>query len=860
MLSLQGVSRRYRVSKRREKEVLSSVSLTFPDRGLFVIFGPSGSGKTTLLRLIGLLDEPSEGSILLNGMPTSELSPSEKDAIRNETIGSIFQDYNLISHLSVKENVLLPLSIKKGMSAQEKEDLALERLDRFGLSEVADSLPKEISGGEAQRAAFVRATILDQKIILADEPTASVDEENSTLILDTLKEASKTSLVLLVTHNLQAANAYGDAIIHLEKGKVVSTPPALEAGEEVVTSIEKKRFSFGSLLTLPWKRVKRNLGHYALLSLTTILSFLAISLCLGMQWGGGRFVADFEEKMLASLPISIDTYYLDYANVFLFGDGGATRPDDGFVHSRDDGSPSYHVNQLTEDYLNYVLSIAPQGSVSYSHGNTFQILAENGHGTIGVYPSSSGNATDEFYQSISSETSCFLPTSVDETLLLKNYELVTGHYPSNGHEAYLILDNHDAVANNVLDALGGNGNPLSYQEILSRTFTVLSNDEYYVESVSDVVVSGHFLKAEDALKNEGLKAEGALALLEEAYNHYQKQEVEQSKACCSELEKYFDEAETNHTLSYFVPTISQTELASYQSSADVGEKLHISGIYRPRRDGLSGTLVPGVYFTDALRQTMSEKNRRSALCEEVRYHLTYENTHSPICFPEAYSILNNAEKTTKERSDVFTSLYSYFSSRRQLGAESYLQSVIIRASSLNESKVIREKLDAYNQGKPAAEKVYYTDSASSLNAMIDTYYSLVSSVLTAVFVVVGVTNMLIVFLLTQLEVEKRKKEIAVYRAIGSSKAYTCGLFVFEQAWVGLLSTGISLLLAYASLPLLNRFIESSIRSFYVPAFAHLPLWLAAIILLAGILSAVISAFFPSLFAASKPPSDHLKDS
>jgi putative ABC transport system ATP-binding protein len=194
-------------------------------RGEFIsIIGPSGSGKTTLLNLMGALDRPTSGKVLIDGVDISKLSNSELAGIRNKKIGFVFQDFNLISRMSTAENVELPLLIE-GVPKDARKRRSIALLERFGLGLKADRNVNKLSGGERQRVAVARALANDPAMILADEPTGNLDSKNTEVMMDFIKgmneEFGKT--VVMITHNPEVARraertlAIRDGIIESEE-------------------------------------------------------------------------------------------------------------------------------------------------------------------------------------------------------------------------------------------------------------------------------------------------------------------------------------------------------------------------------------------------------------------------------------------------------------------------------------------------------------------------------------------------------------------------------------------------------------------------------------------------------------------
>lgn len=199
---------------------LDTVSLSLPAGSYTAVMGPSGSGKSTLLNLIGALDTPTTGSVVVDGTTVSTLSEAERAELRGTTIGFIFQTFNLMPRLTAIENVALPLSFM-GVSRGERRDQAASLLADVGLGDRLEHLPRELSGGQQQRVAIARALVADPSIILADEPTGNVDTETGAEIMELLQTANDNgNTILLVTHSRRIAE-HADRIIHLQDGDII---------------------------------------------------------------------------------------------------------------------------------------------------------------------------------------------------------------------------------------------------------------------------------------------------------------------------------------------------------------------------------------------------------------------------------------------------------------------------------------------------------------------------------------------------------------------------------------------------------------------------------------------------------------
>lgn len=202
-------------------EALKGVSLEFRQSEFISVLGPSGCGKTTLLNIIGGLDRYDSGDLLINGTTTKEFEDNDWDAYRNHSIGFVFQNYNLISHQTVFQNIEIAMTLS-GVPVAERKRRVKEVLAAVHLEDQIKKKPNQLSGGQMQRVAIARALVNNPDIILADEPTGALDSHTSVQIMEILSEISKTRLVIMVTHNAEMADTYSNRVINLLDGEVQS--------------------------------------------------------------------------------------------------------------------------------------------------------------------------------------------------------------------------------------------------------------------------------------------------------------------------------------------------------------------------------------------------------------------------------------------------------------------------------------------------------------------------------------------------------------------------------------------------------------------------------------------------------------
>lgn len=226
MIKIENLSRVYRTS---EIETLALENINFEVKeGEFVaIMGPSGCGKSTLLNILGLLDNPTSGSYRLMGKEVAQLKEKDRTRFRKGKIGFVFQSFNLIDELNVKENVELPLTYMSGISAKERGRMADEILARMNLSHRSRHFPLQLSGGQQQRVAIARAVVTNPKLILADEPTGNLDSNNGKEVMELLRELNRRgTTVIMVTHSENDAS-YARRIVRLFDGHIVASSPIM---------------------------------------------------------------------------------------------------------------------------------------------------------------------------------------------------------------------------------------------------------------------------------------------------------------------------------------------------------------------------------------------------------------------------------------------------------------------------------------------------------------------------------------------------------------------------------------------------------------------------------------------------------
>lgn len=219
MIEIKNIVKTYHPKKGDKVVALSDVSVKFPETGLVFILGKSGSGKSTLLNVLGGLDTADSGEIIIKGKSSKDFSQSDFDSYRNTYLGFVFQEYNILEDFNVGANVALALKLQGRKATDEEINEILEEVDLAGFGK---RKPNELSGGQKQRVAIARALVKNPEIIMADEPTGALDSNTGIQVFDTLKKLSENKLVLVVSHDRDFAEKYGDRVIELKDGKIIS--------------------------------------------------------------------------------------------------------------------------------------------------------------------------------------------------------------------------------------------------------------------------------------------------------------------------------------------------------------------------------------------------------------------------------------------------------------------------------------------------------------------------------------------------------------------------------------------------------------------------------------------------------------
>lgn len=497
MLQLKNISKSYTTGDFTQI-ALDNISLNFRKSEFVAILGQSGSGKTTCLNIVGGLDHYDSGDLVINDRSTKNFKDSDWDAYRNNSVGFIFQSYNLINHLSIMDNVELGMTLS-GVSSEEKHRKALEVLERVGLKDHVHKRPNQLSGGQMQRVAIARALANDPDIILADEPTGALDTQTSAQIMDLIKEIADDKLVIMVTHNPELAEEYADRIVNFQDGVIVGdSNPYDVLSEESGYSLKKTSMNFFTALKLSGRNISTKKWRTLLTAFASSIGIVGIALILSLSSGFQIQIDKFQEDALSEFPIIISQSAMKTDHESLKEMRGELREQKELVDSdkvypyNPAESETVHKNNITAEYIEYLNKMDPEilNSIGYTRLTGMNILRHDGEKAFPVSLSISNSTAGSSSQQMgdmSSMSSAGL-SSYPETLvegsqpyLEKNYDILSGEYPSDETDLVLVVDSKNRVDESSLKSLGFDvsKDSLNFEDIVGTRLKLVSNDDYY---------------------------------------------------------------------------------------------------------------------------------------------------------------------------------------------------------------------------------------------------------------------------------------------------------------------------------------------------------------------------------------------
>ena len=490
MLELNGIRKTY-VTGTTSVEALKGIDLKFRDSEFVSILGQSGCGKTTLLNIIGGLDKYTSGDLKINGRSTKDFKDRDWDAYRNNSIGFVFQSYNLIPHQTVLSNVELALTLS-GVSKAERRQRATEALEKVGLKEQIHKKPNQMSGGQMQRVAIARALVNDPDILLADEPTGALDTQTSIQIMDLLKEISKDRLIIMVTHNPELATQYSTRIIRLLDGTITDDSNPYNGEDDNIatktdedsltdkksgkTKKKKTSMSFFTALSLSLNNLMTKKTRTILTAFAGSIGIIGIALILSISNGIQNYIDRVQRDTLSSYPIQLQKESVDVSSMI---ENMMGNKDKNVDHDKD----KIYSNNIMTDMVNSMVA-----EVNSNNLKAFKSYLENHKSDVDGYISDIQYSYDVPLYIYSTDTSDGVtqlnPSSVMENMygmsvsgdgmmsagmqntsvwsrlfdnrqmLDEQYDLIAGSWADNYNEVMLVVDENNEIDDYTLYSLG----------------------------------------------------------------------------------------------------------------------------------------------------------------------------------------------------------------------------------------------------------------------------------------------------------------------------------------------------------------------------------------------------------------------
>ncbi len=889
MLELKNISKDYFVDKKPFR-ALKNINLTFNDSGFVSILGPSGCGKTTLLNVIGGLDHYSEGDLIIDGISTKSYKDKEWDIYRNKKIGFVFQSYNLIQHLTILENVELPLTLA-GVNKKERSEKAKIALEKVGLKDIYNKKPNQLSGGQQQRVAIARSLINNPSIILADEPTGALDSKTSVQVMDILKEISKDKLVIMVTHNADLAKEYSTRIITLKDGNLLSdsSNKLLNDKKENKNDLKKNKtsMSFFSAFKMSLRNLLTKKGRTIATSVASSFGIIGVALVLALSNGFSLYINKLESQTVSTLPINVASViqYSEKTDEDLLN---PKYPDDNLLRPEiptNTGNYTYKVSNLNSKFLNYLEYLKEDKKYIstyfkiYNTTYSMNLITEFDDEIKIVDNSTSTSSTTDsiMYSYIGLPTTPFHRLYGEEEYIEETYEVIYGNYPNseNINEVCLVVDEKNQIPFTTLQKLGifseyddketANKNPIKFEEILNKKYKLVFNDALYSKKEGDS--KDYYL--ENDLKtlfnedNENNSIELKITGILRPKKGSQIQVMTPGLCYNSKLSDYIDEknVESNVTkaVSKNIEIKNKDLLDEFKN-----QLLNLVSGGTVGSENVSKTMLiysNFVNFYSFFDNNLTTVNKYYSQMSKVgadigvnSNSIEYYSSDISSKIEEMFELFDvNQDKFYEELINLFAYLTSY----------SKIRSVVIFPSGLNEKSKILDSLDEYNnlsssldESKHAikeSEKVYYIDIVSDLTSSLSILINTISAILIIFASISLIVSSVMTAIITYVSVVERTKEIGILRALGSRKKDVGRLFKAECFIIGLLSGVFGIIVTYiVSLPI-NLVLNNMFPTYGLGNIASLNYIHAIILIMVAIILSYFSGLVPARIAAKKDP-------
>ena len=830
MLELNGIRKTY-VTGTTSVEALKGIDLKFRDSEFVSILGQSGCGKTTLLNIIGGLDKYTSGDLKINGRSTKDFKDRDWDAYRNNSIGFVFQSYNLIPHQTVLSNVELALTLS-GVSKAERRQRATEALEKEGLKEQIHKKPNQMSGGQMQRVAIARALVNDPDILLADEPTGALDTQTSIQIMDLLKEISKDRLIIMVTHNPELATQYSTRIIRLLDGTITDDSNPYNGEDDNIatktdedsltdkksgkTKKKKTSMSFFTALSLSLNNLMTKKTRTILTAFAGSIGIIGIALILSISNGIQNYIDRVQRDTLSSYPIQLQKESVDVSSMI---ENMMGNKDKNVDHDKD----KIYSNNIMTDMVNSMVA-----EVNSNNLKAFKSYLENHKSDVDGYISDIQYSYDVPLYIYSTDTSDGVtqlnPSSVMENMygmsvsgdgmmsagmqntsvwsrlfdnrqmLDEQYDLIAGSWADNYNEVMLVVDENNEIDDYTLYSLGFK-DPAEVKKIFKN---VMAGNSYETEETQYTY-------------DEVLDKKFKLVLPTDLYRY-------------NDTFGIWEDA--SHDDEYMTTVVNNAE------------EVKIAGIIRKNPDAASVSVSSGVAYTKDLMPYIIEKVNETQIVKQQ------------LADPEKDVFTGMSFDNDK------TSISTLENNKSLLGiaSEDNPSEIDIYAKDFDSKEKLQDFIKNYNDEVTAdgrdEDTINYTDYVGILMSSVSTIITAISSVLIAFVAISLVVSSIMIGIITYISVLERTKEIGVLRSIGASKKDVSRVFNAETLIEGFVSGAMGIIITLILCIPANAVIKNVTD---ISNVAQLPVAGAVILVIISMLLTTIAGLIPAKMAAKKDP-------
>lgn len=852
MLELKKITKEY-LSGTNSVSALKGINLKFRESEFVSILGPSGCGKTTLLNIIGGLDNYTSGDLIINGKRTKDFKDKDWDNYRNHRVGFVFQNYNLIPHQTVLQNVELALTLA-GINKTERRKRAIEAIKDVGLEDQIHKKPNQMSGGQMQRVAIARALVSNPDILLADEPTGALDSKTSVQIMELLSKIAKNKLVIMVTHNPDLAENYSSRIIKLLDGKVIDdTNPYTKIEEkEDKGKTGKTNMAFKTAFSLSLNNLLTKKGRTLLTAFAGSIGIIGIALILSLSNGMQSYINNVEEETLSSYPITLEESNMDTTEILntimSMQKNDKETHNDNKIYSNNITSEMFTMmskeaksnnlekfKNFLEDESNGILEKA--NAIKYSYNLDLNIYRQTSNKYIKVNPNElldklglgeMANIESLFMGSSASSTEVFTELLDNKELNEKTYDIIAGHLPQNYDEVVLIVDENNEISDYTLYSIGFldsdeltekykalmSGKEVeeapitsyTYDELLNTTFKVLLNTDYYEKN------NGIWINKENDTSYMNKKLENALEIKVVGI-------VKAESSISNRTDAYGRIGYTHDLTEYVINQINDSKIAKEQLA---NPEINV--------------------FTSSKFTT--EKFDYNKLSDEQKAYL------ASLSNEELASIL-----------EEYQSNATYSSNLEKLGIVDLDKpsAINIYAKDFDSKEKIASIIEDYNnkQKENGQEEnvISYSDLVGSMMSGVSSIIDIISYVLIAFVSISLVVSSIMIGIITYISVLERTKEIGILRSIGASKKDISRVFNAETLIIGLTAGIFGILITI----LLNIPINIIIKNITgVANISKLPYIGGIILILISIFLTIVAGLIPAKMASKKDPVEALR--